>query len=217
MMTELKFAEKPSTRRFRDIEGQKFGRLLIVGYCGQAGNNRKWFALCDCGTLKIVLANSIIRGLTRSCGCLSLESSQTVNRRHGMSETKVYRCWKAMRSRCSNPNVERYAEYGGRGISVCKRWLVFENFLDDMGQPPSIEYSIDRIDRNGNYCPENCRWATIQEQNNNQRKNVFITLNGTSQTLAQWCRSLGLKYKTVHNRIHTKGWPADRALELNSI
>ena len=99
-----------------------------------------------------------------------------------------------MKSRCNNPNNNQYSDYGGRGIRVCERWSTFENFLADMGERPTPKHSIDRIDVNGDYCPENCRWATKEEQNNNKRNCILVTYNGKTQNFKQWCKELNLPY-----------------------
>ena len=113
---------------------------------------------------------------------------------HGMSNRSEYWIWKSMRSRCNNVKTENYKNYGGRGIKVCKRWDSFENFYKDMGPRPSSEYSIERLDNDGNYEPSNCKWGTREEQQNNMRSNVLITYQDKTQTLAQWCRELKVVY-----------------------
>lgn len=135
--------------------------------------------------------------------------------RHGMCGTRVYHIWENMKSRCLNPKDSRYGDYGGRGITVCERWLVFENFLADMGEPRA-GLQLDREDNNGNYEPGNCRWATRSEQQNNRRTNHVITLKNCTQTLTEWCRELGLEFNTVSTRLR-RGWSVERALELEAL
>jgi hypothetical protein len=130
---------------------------------------------------------------------------------HGMSHTRVYHVWQAMLQRCENPKAQRYADYGGRGISVCAAWHKFENFFRDMGDRPK-GYSIEREDNNGNYEPGNCRWATTKTQMNNQRRSRVIEVNGQRRTLAEWAEYAGLDWFTLRQRLDRCGWDIERAL-----
>lgn len=137
--------------------------------------------------------------------------------KHGMCNTPEYSTWERIKNRCNNPNSADYPDYGGRGIKVCDRWRKsFLAFYSDMGNKPIPNYSLDRINNNGNYEPSNCRWATIQEQANNKRSNRVFTINGATKTLKQWSDELGLKYKTVHMRINSYGWSTERALGIDN-
>jgi hypothetical protein len=128
-----------------------------------------------------------------------------------LSDLPEYNAWQQMRQRCSNPNVRCYRHYGAVGIRVCDRWQTFENFLDDMGRRPSPQHSIDRIDVLGNYSPENCRWATHEEQQNNRRNNQHVTVGGRTQTVAEWARECGLQPDTIYRRLKV-GDSAERAI-----
>lgn len=130
--------------------------------------------------------------------------------RHGMCKTTVYKAWLNMKARCNNSNNPQYHSYGGRGVSVCKRWHDFKNFFEDMGAPPKGT-SIDRINNNKNYTPKNCRWADVSTQNNNRRDNKWITWRGKTQTLAQWCRQTGVNYQLASQRL-LDGWLIEKAL-----
>ena len=142
-----------------------------------------------------------------SCGCLQKEISTArvvkYNTKHGRHRTPEYNSWQGMKARCYTKTNPKYKDYGARGIKVCDRWLnSFENFLADMGEKPSPKHSIDRIDVNGDYCPENCRWATIEEQQNNMRKSLRITHNGRTQTITQWCEELNVSCSKALHRYH---------------
>jgi hypothetical protein len=170
-----------SERNSADITGRRSGRLVAVERVGSNKRyNALWLCACDCGRSTVVPATKIMTGSTKSCGCLLRESITT----HGKSRTPEYRTWVKIWQRCTNKNSSAYPDYGGRGISVCPRWEVFENFLEDMGRRPA-GMSIERIDVNGNYEPKNCRWATRKEQLNNTRRNKTVVLNGTTMGLTE--------------------------------
>lgn len=132
---------------------------------------------------------------------------------HGMTRTPIYRRWQAMKARCGNPNNSEYRNYGGRGISVCSRWGVFEDFVADMGRSFSENLELDRIDTNGNYEPSNCRWVSRTAQQRNKRNNHSLEINGEKKTLVEWGEETGLKANTILTRIR-RGWPHDRLLEI---
>lgn len=129
---------------------------------------------------------------------------------------KEYYAWDHMKARCLRPNNASYIRYGGRGIIICDRWLVYENFLEDMGRAPSSKHSLDRIDNNGDYEPSNCRWATDQQQQENRSDNVYITHNGESLTLSRWSRRLGISKTTLSDRLK-KNWPIYKVLQKVAI
>lgn len=138
-------------------------------------------------------------------------SQQHFNTTHGMTKTITYSSWRSMRSRCNNPKDASYARYGGAGVYVCERWSSFECFLEDMGERPSLEHSLDRIDNSKGYEPNNCRWASILQQHNNRGDNRVLEFNGESLTLAEWARKLGVNRLTIVGRLNL-GWPVERAL-----
>jgi len=135
--------------------------------------------------------------------------------KHGMYRTRVYKTWQQMRQRCENPNDTAYHRYGGRGIKVCDRWQDFSNFLEDMGEPYDWQ-SLDRLDNNGDYTPDNCRWATIEEQQNNIRSNRLITHEGETQTLAQWARETGIAYHVLKYRLN-HGWEPPKLFTAENL
>ncbi|MCK5608150.1 hypothetical protein KAR91_40085, partial [Candidatus Pacearchaeota archaeon] len=158
-------------KRKLSLVGKKFGRLLVLGEASKKGKKLYWHCVCDCGRNITVYAESLKGGDSKSCGCLNLERVT----KHGMIDTIEYTSWKKMKSRCYNPKHKHFNHYGGRGITVCGRWMEsFENFFKDMGPRPSKKYSLDRINNNGNYEPSNCRWATLSEQHRNTRRNKYI-------------------------------------------
>lgn len=202
-----------------DISNKKFNMLTAIGPVITDGKYKyKWKFKCDCGSEKIMSAWHVQRGKSKSCGC----GPNIGNFRHGNSPkigkfTKVYIAWMGMIQRCSNESYNSYARYGGRGIKVCDRWKnSFENFLADMGEPPTKEHSLDRFPNNdGNYELENCRWATRIEQESNKSTNVIVEWNGEKKTLTEWSRILGFKKATLFARINV-GWTVDRTFSTKT-
>lgn len=195
--------------RRAELTGHKFGFLLVTGYAGVKGIGKRarsyWICLCECGRNSTVCAGDLIGGYVSSCGCI------TRSRTHGDSRSTEHRSWLQMKDRCLNENSAHYSSYGGRGIKVCKRWLTYENFLADMGRKSGAGFSLDRIDNNGNYCPENCRWATASQQARNTRQNKILELNGEKKTLAEWAEEHGLKLGTLWRRLNL-GWSLSQSL-----
>jgi hypothetical protein len=163
----------------RDLTGSTFGRLRVVQRAEIRNGCSWWHCQCECGTQTTVPIGSLQSGRTKSCGCLQDSQRSRMgqaNKTHGKTKTAEYRIWAHMKQRCHNPKDEAFIDYGGRGITVCPRWFdSFENFLADMGHRPSAEHSIDRIDSDGLYAPDNCRWATFSEQNKNRSFNRKLT------------------------------------------
>jgi hypothetical protein len=145
---------------------------------------------------------------TRRCNSCAKKGNRVT---HGMSETRTYRIWCSMYTRCNYQKNVSYKNYGGRGITICERWRSFENFFADMGHPPSDKHSIDRVNNDGNYEPSNCRWATPNEQAGNSRNAIRLTFGGLTFSISEWSRRTGLKRATINARIE-KGWSAERAL-----
>ncbi len=201
-------------RKAADISGVRFGRLVVIRRTENRGGEVSFLCKCDCGKEKDILAQALRRTFkpTRSCGCIAVETVSKMAFRHGKSHSPEHRTWARIKERCLRPKAPFYSEYGGRGIKVCDRWInSFENFLSDMGSKPSSKHSIDRIDVNGDYCPENCRWLTMYDQQSNRRNNKRITHGGKTMTYAQWDRELGLRQRTVSGRIFL-GWTPEMAV-----
>lgn len=207
-----------------DILGRRFGLLEVVGYAGfvmveQSKNKwRKknyWYCLCDCGNFCKKEERGLLSKHCRSCGCLPRIVTLARITKHNKHKSKEYRCFSKIKMRCSNPKDKRFHDYGGRGIKICERWTGendFVNFYTDMGDAPKGT-SIERIDNNGNYCPENCRWATNAEQARNKRSNHFITYNGEKICIAEVARRTGINVATIHGRI-LRGWTEEEAVSV---
>ena len=188
----------------RDLTGMKFGKWTVIQSDVITNGRRFCLCVCECGTEKLVDKSSLIRGKSTQCHSCSLY-------KHGGSNTRLYRIWKNMKQRCSNPKASKFELYGGKGITVCDSWKnSFENFAKwSYENGYTDELSIDRIDSNKNYCSENCRWTTYKEQGNNTSANHLVTYNGITQTLSKWADSLNLPYKVVSERIR-RNWSVEK-------
>lgn len=193
-----------------DETGNRYGRLLVERRAAGSYTCAYWQCVCDCGEISMVAGGNLRKGHTTSCGCKNSEVASARKITHGMSRFLVYSVWTAINYRCFNSTHARYPSYGGRGITVCKRWRIgtenaFENFLSDMGRKPSKDHSVDRINNDGPYSPENCRWATMEEQQNNRRDNVLITYQKRTKGPVQWAKELGMDVQTIRTRLRS-GW-----------
>lgn len=188
----------------KDLINNRFGRLIVVEK-GLA--THKLVCQCDCGNRKEVSMYSLLNGDTKSCGCLSAEKARE-RAVHGKSGTSEHNIWKTIKQRCYNKNLPSYKRYGARGIKMSLRWKnSFSNFITDMGSRPSFKHSIERIDNNKGYCKSNCRWATMKEQCGNRRNSAFVTLNGETKIISDWCKFYDIKISTVYSRINrNKDW-----------
>ena len=193
-------------KRRKDIVGKRFGRLTVLKMVDDTPNMKSPFlCVCDCGKEKVVSYSNLVSGNTRSCGCLFIETTAKLAKRtlttHGMIHTPEYKTWHGIITRCTNEKCISYKYYGGRGITVCDKWREsFVNFYNDMGKKPDGKYSIDRIDVNKGYYKENCRWATVEQQANNMRSNVFVEYKGKRLTLAQLSREIGISPAVIYCR-----------------
>ena len=199
-----------------NLTGQKFGRLTVLN---ELHNYHKkgvyWLCKCECGNLTEVKGTCLTHGHTKSCGCLNRDITRNRNTIHGAHGSRLYTIWQAMKDRCYNVNFKRYKDYGGRGVAVCDEWKndfkAFHDWAKNNGYADNL--SIDRIDVNGNYEPNNCRFITLKQQNRNRRSNINVNINGVTKCLTEWCETLGVKYPTALYRIH-HNWSVERALEL---
>lgn len=205
------------TYHHKDLSGKRFGKLVALERVADhvsAGGAKKvrWKCRCDCGNITYVSSGNLKGGHVLSCGC---EGSRNIigkrSTTHGMTQTRLHSIWAGMKRRCYNPHEAKYPDYGGRGIKMCPEWKEsFETFYEwSLSHGYERNLSIDRIDVNGDYSPDNCRWATEIEQSNNRRDNLRITYNGKTQTLAQWCQEFGVPYYFFYNRLR-RGWSVER-------
>lgn len=193
-----------------DLKGQRFGRLLVIGFAEMRKKHTYWNCVCDCGNTRTV-ALSNLKGNSQSCGCYRDEYAAERRITHGMSNSLEFSSWSSFRDRCNNPKNTSYKYYKGRGITYCERWDKFENFFEDMGERPSVKYSLDRIDNNKGYYKENCRWATSKEQGNNKRNNTLLTVGEITLTISQWSDKNGINKDTISSRIKY-GWSIEDAV-----
>lgn len=196
--------------RWQDRTGNRYGRLVAIEPYPKA-IKPSWVCKCDCGTIKVIDTCSMANGGTASCGCLRRELHLARKTTHGLSKSPEYHTWVDIWQRCTNPKRWDYDYYGGRGITVCKRWSRFEPFLKDMGFRPSKLHTIDRKNNSLGYSPSNCRWATRLEQSSNQRSTKIIDFGGRSMCISAWARETGIRMETLAARIR-KGYPLRVAL-----
>lgn len=216
--SEIGFVEPLKSKQFKDLTGKKFTKLTVLGYAGRdIRNQAMWYCKCDCGKIVKVRGGHLPNKNTSSCGCLQVEKVSEANKIHGHSITgnlsKEYQTWLAMIQRCQNPKNQSYSDYGGRGITVCDRWLILSNFLEDMGKRPD-GLTLERRENDKGYSKENCYWATRKEQQNNRRVNKFIHYNGEVKTISQWAEIAEINPRTLRNRIFRDSWPIEKALTI---
>lgn len=201
---------------FIDLTGQRFGRWTVIARGSNASDGAaRWRCRCDCGKEHIVRGRDLRAGVSKSCGCLQKDNARQLAMKYESCDMRLYRIWCAMRKRCNNPKHQYYYVYGGRGISVCAEWEsdfgAFQRWSIANGYSP--ELTIDRIDNQKGYSPENCRWADAKTQANNHRNNIMLTLDGETLTLAQWSEKIDINYETLLSR-YKSGWTVEEILTL---
>lgn len=187
----------------KNLIGCIFGRWEVLEYAGSSGQGAKWRCRCECGTERPVNASALISGKSSSCGCAARDANSLAARHghmRGGKQSPTYSAWRSMLRRCSDAAHPSYANYGGRGIKVCERWKSFEAFLEDMGDRPEGK-TLDRVNGNGDYCKENCRWLTMKEQANNRANNHLLSYRGETRTVSQWASVLGIREGTIRSRL----------------
>jgi hypothetical protein len=204
-----------------DRTGHTYGKLTVIKRLDNIetknGPVTQWLCRCECGTEKAVRGPSLAKTAngkqgTRSCGRCGVREWGTT---HGKSHSKIYKAWSTMLQRCGNPNHTYFKHYGGRGIAVCERWQSFENFFEDMGNPPA-GCTLDRIDNSKGYSKGNCRWASKKMQGNNRRSNIVLEYKGQSMTVTQWGEVTGLGKQIIRNRL-ARGWTVEQALTTEAL
>lgn len=196
--------------------GRTFGYLTVLRPGnGPVAKRAYWYCVCECGGAKTIMGKYLRSGEVKSCGCLNRQPIDGKRVTHGLTvggarPPRAYTSWSGMKERCLNADHHKYPIYGGRGIKVCDRWMSFELFYADMGDPPS-KHTIDRKDNDGDYEPGNCRWATKLEQGANTRQNRWIEYDGKRLTLSQWARHLEIPISSLHHRLK-RGLPLEQAL-----
>lgn len=197
--------------QFEDLTGWRFGRLVVIGRDDRKSRKPYFNCQCDCGNVKSVRSDSLKAGLVRSCGCMKKEQDRTnltAAHTHKMSGTRIYEIWQGIKKRCYNMHDVRYDRYGGRGIKVCPEWKEsFPAFYDwAMQSGYNEKLTIDRINNDGDYCPENCRWANNKEQARNRSTNVRITIGNATKTLTEWCEIFEIDSSVVFARYNRNGF-----------
>lgn len=190
-----------------DLTNQKFERWTVLKQVKNPhDSSAAWLCLCDCGNISIVRGKDLRYGKSKSCGCLRTK--------HGGEGSPLYRVWHGIKVRCFNPNSPAFKDYGGRGITVCSEWLndfaAFRDWAIENGYRAGL--SIDRIDNDGPYSPDNCRWATTEEQANNRRSNHLVSHNGETHTLSEWSRLTGIPRTILRNRLNILNWSVEKSL-----
>lgn len=208
----------PTHPLFKNLEGKTFSRWTVIAYAGKIGADHAFECVCVCGNSRRVRGATLTGGVSRSCGCLLADKNREIRETHGMSHKPEWRIWANMKKRCFNPNVHAFDRYGGRGITVCDRWVKgdgnfggFQCFLADLGRRPSKDYSIERNDVHGPYSPENCRWATRHEQAINTQRTMFLTFKGKTQSVWAWQEETKISAPQIQKRIG-RGWTVERTL-----
>lgn len=201
----------------RDITGLRFNNLVAVRFDHRdervKGGAHYWLFRCDCGNEVVLRKSAVTSNNTTCCADCSRERNALVNTKHGYVGTRLYREWAGIIQRCTNPNDTSWDRYGAKGVTVCEEWRRFEPFMEwALLSGYSDDLTIDRIDNAKGYEPNNCRWVSVREQNNNQARTLWLTYNGETMQLSYWAERFGLNRHTLYDRIYRYGWPIEKAL-----
>ena len=204
-----------------DLTGQRFGRLVVLSRAENSWDGKPmWKCLCDCGKECVKYGSALTYGYTKSCGCYNRELAEKKQYRHGETRSRLYSVWNMMKQRCNDPNHRYYKNYGGRGVSVCDEWAksyeAFRDWAMANGYDPDAKHgecTLDRIDNDGDYCPENCRFIGWSEQQRNTRRSRTITFNGETKTLVEWGEKTEINPGTIAFRLKS-GWSVEDALTI---
>lgn len=212
--------KKVREEKIINIVGKRFGRLKVIELVGRKHKEALWKCQCDCGNIVNVSSYSLRNGITQSCGCKKIDELVQRVVTHHKTKTRLYQVYEGIKARCFNPNTIRYSNYGGRGITICDKWKNdFQAFYDwamANGYDETAERgecTIDRIDNNGDYCPENCRWVTMQTQSVNKRNSKKIPYNGQEHTITEWSKILKIKQPVLSYRL-AHGWSVEKAFTV---
>lgn len=210
--------------RLEDLTGRRYGHLVVVEYAGShkmpsGGRKTEWKCLCDCGKEVICMSCNLKSGNSKSCGCFGRESTTKASIKHGDRHSRLYSIFTNMKDRCYNPNSHSYKDYGERGIKVCDEWIncypAFKRWATENGYKDTL--SIDRIDVNKGYSPENCRWTDAVVQANNRRNTIMISAFGQKHSLSEWAKITGIKYHTLYARIYILKMAVEDAIPFSKI
>ena len=198
---------------FKNLAGMHFGKLTVISRAENKNGRVHWNCICDCGTACVVMSKHLISGHTQSCGCLSLIKLAERACTHQMTNTKIYQTWCGIKTRCLNPNCKQYRNYGGRGITIFSEWIndftAFYNYVSKLPNYGEKGYTLDRIDNNGNYEPNNLRWADPNAQSRNKRNNIWVEYKGQKMILKDVAKLCGVSYNTLYKH-YKRGWSLEK-------
>lgn len=211
------FNQSKRRKNFKDKSGKRYNHWVALRFIGVSTDRKYYYEFqCDCGTKKLIREDIVVRGASKSCGCKDSRISHGhCSKKNQCNRTPEYRAWTSMRRRCLQPKAHNYKHYGGRGVSICKRWDEFENFLSDMGFRPHKSLSLHRVENNGNYEPDNCIWGTGEIQATHKRNNLLIEKGGIKKTAYEWSRENQIPVSVIKYRFKNH-WPEEMIFSKKS-